>query len=72
MEDRLNPQPLPPRVATTIIPVELLQTFKDMRIVSPIHINGVLMVPPWMLGEFQAKLGDNLAVLVVNKSEIGE
>jgi hypothetical protein len=68
-EERINPQPLPPRQVD--IPVELLQTFKeDMRIVSGVHVAGLIMVPPWMLGELQAKLGDRLALVIVDKSEI--
>jgi hypothetical protein len=71
MEDRLNPQPLPPRQVE--IPVELLQTFKeDMRIVSGVKVAGLIMVPPWMLAGLQEKLGDQLAVVIVKKSEIQE
>jgi hypothetical protein len=69
MEERLNPQPLPPRQIE--IPIELLQTFKeDIRIVSGVHVAGLIMVPERMLGDLQAKLGNQLALVIVEKSQI--
>ena len=75
MADRLNPQPLPPVVGPreADIPIALLQSFKtDMRIVHGPIVAGLIMVPPELLAELQAKLGAKLAVLIVNKSEISE
>ena len=70
MDTRLNPQPEPPRPIA--IPLALLQSFKqDVRIVTPLHISGLIMVPTELLGELKAKLGANLQVLIVNKAEIG-
>jgi hypothetical protein len=43
-----------------------------MRIVHGPIVAGLIMVPPELLGELQAKLGAKLAVLIVNKSEISE
>jgi hypothetical protein len=72
MEERLNPQPLPPRhgVTQVEIPVDLLKLFTvDARFVHG-PIAGMLMLPPELLGDLQAKLGEGLAVMVVSKAEI--
>ena len=72
MKESLNPQPLPPRHGATQvkIPVDLLKLFtQDARFVQG-PIAGMLMLPPELLGDLRAKLGDELAVMVVAKSEI--